>query len=590
MKKKIFGGVILIIMSLLIVIENAHAAKMQTENQIDLSGDWKFKLDPEDTGVKKGWQDTDFDDTGWETVKVPGELPEDYNGVAWYRKNVKADVSALKKEGALALIFQQVDDAAWVYLNGELVVENHSWNTPFFADITSMIENKNGKEEFQLSVRVMDHGGPGGILQPVMLRGVKNAEELYRTKWYGKKPAATLSEVGDLSMYSVYTRNFSQEGTFDALRKRLPEIKSLGIDMIWLLPIHPIGEKKRKGEHGSPYAIKDYYEVSPHIGTKEDFRNLVEAAHEHDMKIILDLVLNHTSPDSVLAEKHPDWFIQDEEGNPRAENEDWWDVVDLDWENKKVWEYCAEMMEYWVKDLDIDGYRCDVADLMPDDFWKMSIARLEKIKPDVLMLAESTSPRQHLNGFDITYNESLYDTAVSVCNGGLPATALQHACLAAKYGYPENAPRLLFVENHDKPRAMTAFGGPERVKLASVLTATLPGIPLLYTGTEVGADPDRDKTFFVKSPVDFSKDKHGMRAFYTMLLALKETRPELKYGDLILLDAEPKDKVFAFERRKDNHRSLIIMNFSEEETEVRLKHDLMPTGTMVLGRWSWCIF
>jgi glycosidase len=563
----------------------------------DLSGTWKICLDPRDAGTTAGWQAPGLNDSDWETTRVPGPWSEDYDGVGWYRRTVKADtaMSSAAASGRLKLVFRQVDDESQVFLNGKLAAEHHSWNTPFFVDLGKWLPPPGG--ELTIAVRVTDHGKHGGILKPVEIVEVLDPADLYRSEWHDRKPESTLRTFGGNVMYSVYVRNFSPEGTFDGLRRRLPELKGMGVGVLWLLPIHEIGAVKRKGVDGSPYAIRDYYSVDPALGTKEDFRSLVRDAHKQGLKVIIDCVLNHMAPDSVAAREHPEWFYRDAQGNPAPEVADWSDVVDWDWANREVWDCCANAMEYWVREFDVDGYRCDVADMVPAEFWKGLRKRLERIKPGkILMLAESTQPQKHLEGFDMTYSEELYATAISVMKGRQPADALKAVCLNAQYGYPRGAVQLLFTENHDKERAIREFGGPEQAKLGAVLVATLPGVPLLYAGTETGAFAPRDETFFKKTPVDFTSDPHGMRAFWSMLLALRAKHPALQTGELKLLDAVPAEQVLAFERfvqaagESRGDRVLVILNLHGTEACAELKHELLPAGRLTLGPWQWAVF
>jgi glycosidase len=187
----------------------------------------------------------------------------------------------------------------------------------------------------------------------------------------GGKPSLRQSAdwVRNAVIYEVYLRSFSREGTFRGLEKRLPELKDLGVTVIWLMPIHPVGELKRKGHLGSPYAVRDYYAVNPEFGTLEDFRSLVRSVHNTGMHIIIDLVINHTAWDNPLITEHPDWYTHDEKREIVSPNKDWTDVADLDYSRQGLRDYMTGMMVYWVRDIGIDGYRCDVAELLPTDFW-----------------------------------------------------------------------------------------------------------------------------------------------------------------------------------------------------------------------------
>jgi glycosidase len=205
------------------------------------------------------------------------------------------------------------------------------------------------------------------------------------------------------AIYQLNTRQFSAEGTFQAAQKELPRLKEMGIDIIWLMPINPIGEKNRKGTLGSPYSIKDYYGVNPEFGTLDDLKAFVKEAHQLGMYVILDWVANHTAWDNNLVTEHPEWYKRDYKGNFRPTPWwDWDDIIDLDYSKPELRKYMTEAMKYWVKEADIDGYRCDVAGFVPIDFWDNLRIELDAIKP-VFMLAEWESRDMHANAFDMTY-------------------------------------------------------------------------------------------------------------------------------------------------------------------------------------------
>jgi len=207
----------------------------------------------------------------------------------------------------------------------------------------------------------------------------------------------------DAVIYQINTRQYSQSGTFKAVEQDLARIKSLGVDILWFMPIHPIGEVKRKGSMGSPYAVKDFQAVNTDLGTLEDFKSLVDAAHAMDMKVIIDWVANHTAWDNALMTEHPDWYTRNEKGEMQHPPEtDWYDVADLDYSKQGLRDYMTESLLYWVRDVGVDGYRCDVAGMVPTDFWNSVRPKLDAIKP-VFMLAEWQDPELHEKAFDASY-------------------------------------------------------------------------------------------------------------------------------------------------------------------------------------------
>lgn len=303
-------------------------------------------------------------------------------------------------------------------------------------------------------------------------------------------------------IYSVFVRNHSPEGTFEGVRRDLDRIAALGVDIIWLMPIHPLGEVKRKGTLGSPYAIRDYRAVNPEYGTLEDFRRLVDGIHERGMKCIIDVVYNHTSPDSVLAHEHPEWFIRDAQGAPMPRVADWSDVVDLDYSaSGALWDYQIDTLKMWAGI--VDGFRCDVAPMVPLDFWLRAREEVARVRPGCIWLAESVEPLfiayNRANGtpclsdaelyraFDLCYD---YDTA----NAYL--AALRDAQKLAPYAaavntqegiFPENYVKLRFLENHDRPRAGFLIPSLTALESWTAFNYFQRGAALVYAGQERAA-------------------------------------------------------------------------------------------------------
>lgn len=240
-------------------------------------------------------------------------------------------------------------------------------------------------------------------------------EDKYQTHEYVKLTHPEWSK--NATIYELNTRQFSEEGTFKAAQRQLPRIKELGIDIIWLMPINPIGKKNRKGTLGSPYSVKDYFEVNPEFGTLQDLKNFVNEAHKLGMYVILDWVANHTAWDNVLVEKHPEWYAKDYKGDFRPTPWwDWSDIIDLDYSKPGLREYMTEALKYWVKEADIDGYRCDVAGFVPLDFWNNARKELDAIKP-VFMLGEWESRDLHASAFDMTYAWDWNEKLHNICMG-----------------------------------------------------------------------------------------------------------------------------------------------------------------------------
>ena len=302
-------------------------------------------------------------------------------------------------------------------------------------------------------------------------------------------------------LYCVFVRNYSQEGTFEALRADLPRIKDLGTDIIWLMPIHPLGEKARKGSLGSPYAIRDYRGINPEFGNLEDFQNLVEDVHNHGMKCIIDVVYNHTSPDSWLAENHPEWFYHKPDGSFGNHVGDWTDIIDLDYTNPDLWDYQIETLKMWAKY--VDGFRCDVAPLVPLAFWLKAREEVEKIHPGCMWLAESVEPEfirmiraagltahsdsELYQAFDVCYDYDILAEYQGVFTGAVSLRTYAEAVTRQEAIYPGNYVKLRCLENHDRARAAHLMPDDRILRNWTAFNYFQKGITMLYAGQEVCA-------------------------------------------------------------------------------------------------------
>lgn len=227
-------------------------------------------------------------------------------------------------------------------------------------------------------------------------------------------------------LYEVNVRQYTPEGTFKAFEKHLPRLKAMGVDILWLMPVNPIGVKNRKGTLGSYYSIKDYLAVNPEFGTKDDLKELVNKAHDLGMHVIIDWVANHTSWDNNLITEHPDWYAHDSTGKIIPPVPDWTDVAGLNYKNKELREYMTNALIYWVREADIDGFRCDVAGMLPVSFWNEAVPKIKAIK-HVFMLAEWETPEMHDTAFDMTYSWNAYQVMNAIAKGKKTAVALDSA-------------------------------------------------------------------------------------------------------------------------------------------------------------------
>lgn len=528
--------------------------------KISLDGTWWFKADSGRMGKEQRWFADTADHSKWTGVSVPDFWEKypglgTYDGWGWFRREFTIEKTA----EPMSIHFAGVDDDAVVWVNGVEVGNHSGYSDPFAVDVSAGL--RNGRNS--LVVLVMDHGGGGGIYQPVTLIDTRNIEELLKSPYFGRPALKSADWVKDATIYSVYLRSFSKEGNFAGLEKRVPELKKMGVTVLWLLPIHPVGVKKRKGTLGSPYAVQDYYGINPEFGTMQDFKRLLNTVRKNGLKLIIDLVVNHTSWDSKLINEHPEWFTKDAHGNMVSPNDDWTDVADLDYSNPGLRKYIIEMMRYWVKDIGVDGFRCDVAELVPTDFWEDARAQLSRIKP-VMMLSEGSLPEHHMKAFDMTYAWSVYNALNLIINGGKSVTILDDILKNEHLQFPTGSLRMRFNTNHDKNASDTPAVkkfGEEGLKAATVLIATMPGVPLMYTGEEVAND--RVLSLFEKVGVDWTRPR-DMQQLYTTLFNLRRDHKALSRGEMIRVPARHEKDVYAFFRVAGNDKVLVVINFSAE--------------------------
>lgn len=378
------------------------------------------------------------------------------------------------------------------------------------------------------------------------------------------------------TIYQINTRQFTPEGTFRAAEAHLPRLKELGVDILWLMPIHEIGKVNRKGSLGSPYAVRDYYSVNAEFGTLDDLKHLVAAIHEMGMYVIIDWVPNHTAWDNVLVEEHPDWYLRDWKGDFHPTTWwDWDDIIDLDYSNPEVREYMTEAMKSWVRDMDLDGFRCDVAGFVPTDFWNNVRKELDAIKP-VFMLAEWESRDLHAESFDMTYAWSLNDTLHKICTQGADLTNLFVYYSWNEKAYPQDAFRMTFTSNHDKNAwegtMFEQFG--EGLEAAIVLNVIGEGLPLIYNGQEAGNE--RRLSFFDKDQIEWRE--HPIGVLFKKLFALKKANSALwngKWGVRMIpvVNNHPK-QVLSFVRQNDEGKVFVAINFSAQEQNIRFEERL----------------
>lgn len=398
----------------------------------------------------------------------------------------------------------------------------------------------------------------------------EQTEKQYEPKAYVQ--ITTPEWVKNATLYELNVRQFSEEGNFKAVEQQLPRLKKMGIDIIWLMPVQPIGELHRKGTLGSYYSVRDYLGINAEFGMEEDFRSLVKAIHDQGMFVILDWVANHTSWDNAMVNDHPEWYMKSRKGTFQSTRwRDYDDIIELDYRNAELRKYMTDAMKFWIRKYDIDGYRCDIASFVPIDFWENARAELDVIKP-IFMLAEAEDKELHRRAFDSTYNWTLWNILHLIATNNLSVKTLTEAYIAEHVSiFPKAGIRMNFIDNHDKNswegNQYSNFG--KALKAVTVFTFLMDGIPLVYSGQEAGLD--RSLAFFEKDPIEWKS--HENEALYTTLFELKHKNQALwngSYGgEMVRLMNDKMDQAISFVREKNGDKVLTFVNLSKESILVQ---------------------
>jgi glycosidase len=392
----------------------------------------------------------------------------------------------------------------------------------------------------------------------------------------GPALAPDTSWVSRSAIYEVFVRDFSASGNLSGVTRGLHRIQSTGANVVWLMPIYPVGVLNRKEPLGSPYSVRDYRAINPSFGTVADFRTLVRAVHARGMKLILDWVPNHTAWDHVWVREHPDFYVRDARGEltvPRDDKgklTDWTDVAQLDYGNPALRAEMIATMRWWLAEFGIDGFRVDVAGFVPDDFWRQAVPALRSaVKRPLLFLAEWGDLKMHRFGFDLTYGWDSYSTLKAVWKG-VPADSFIRRELADLAAMPPGGMRLRFTTNHDetawdKPPGML-FGGSAGARAAFVAMALLPGRPLLYNGQEVES-PQTLRLFYRDMVAWNQPGAARARAFYGRVMQLARSDSAFVTGPFREVETSAPQDVIAY-RRGD---ALVLVNVRFKPVAVTVK-------------------
>lgn len=411
------------------------------------------------------------------------------------------------------------------------------------------------------------------------------------------------------NIYEINVRQYTPEGTFRAFAEHLPRLRDMGVQTLWFMPITPISVKNRKGTLGSYYACSDYLSINPEFGNLDDFKDLVKKAHQLGFKVIIDWVANHTGWDHVWTISNPEFFSKDINNNFRPPFPEWEDVIHLNFENKDLRRAMIEAMKFWIRECDLDGFRCDMAHLVPLDFWIEARAELDAIRP-LFWLAETEDANYH-KAFDISYAWEFLHTMEKYWKGSVNMNALDTVLYKYNSVFPENALRAFFISNHDE----NSHSGTEYERMGdsvrpfAVLCATWNCVPLIYSGQELPMTVKR-LYFFDKDIIPWTGE-YAMHDFYKALLRLRSNNAALRAGDKNVrtyrLETTANGQVFGFLRKNKDKEVIVLLNLSPNDN-LRFSitgsvvsgvyvnvfsgtsHDLSQEKTFELGKWGYCVY
>lgn len=415
----------------------------------------------------------------------------------------------------------------------------------------------------------------------------------------------TPSWVDEGVLYEVNIRQYTPEGTFLAFDRHLERLSDLGITILWLMPIFPIGKERRKGSLGSYYSVADYTAVNPEFGTLDDLKSLVHHAHSLGMHVILDWVANHTARDNRWIAEHPSWYEWDNELNEPKTPWDWSDTAKLDYGNEEMRAAMTDSLLYWLREVSVDGFRFDMAMLVPDDFWFDALDKLQQFNPDIFLLAEAEGENFHRLGFHATYGWTIHHMMVDMASGRKNAWDLVSRIKDEAMEYPKEAVRMRFTSNHDEDShqgsSTERFGS--SLQASAVLSFILPGIPLIYSGEEAGNA--KRLSFFDKDEIKWKSSY--MEILYKELTTLRRCYAALQIGDLMTVDSSSSSPfLLSFKRKSAGSTVIALFNFTAEPMWTRFYDEdfegeyhqigtsdiatLHSDSDFYLAPWGWFVY
>jgi len=551
----------IIVIGIIGIIGLIGGCRGKTTSSIELEGEWLFLIDPADVGKSEQWFQPEYPRTAWQSMEV-----REFEGRHGFGSQGEAVWLAKKfqsagLDSAQVLLFDKVFGGLEVWLNGVPVGSVKTHGDVYTCNIAGLLRT----ETNELVVRL---GAGGELYRPISVVQAKNLQEVFGSSQREQSARPSADWVRDAVVYEISVRSFSADGTFGAVERKVDELGDLGVSVLLLMPIHPIGDVNRRGSLGNPYAVQDFHAVNPEFGVMEEFRSLVETVHRRGMRILMDFPASQAAWDSKLMFEHPEWFLKDESGAIVSPHPLLTDVAGLNYDHHELRKFMIDAMEFWVREVGIDGYQFDGAEVIPLDFWEIVRSRLENIKP-VMLISNNPGPQDHLSAFDVTMGWGSYDSMVSVLDNVAPASQLGDALRNEQLRFPQGA---IHSRITTQPRGTfwrTSGSRPSGRKNARLLAAAasflLPGIPVIHNGDETGSLHELE--VYEKNPVNWNANPE-FRELYEQLIGMRKDKEVLRRGEFSYLQNSDEDVVTSFERRYDGNRAIVLLNWGESARTV----------------------
>jgi len=525
---------------------------MQDYTYKSLNGSWKYRKLVEQRG-----QTSKF-----ERIHVPTFWNDRFR---YCQKEYHKKFKINSHHERVILTFDRLDFPAKIYLNEEMIYSHEGDEIFVEIEITREII----KEDDNILKIKAEHSNKINLIRGDVYLRLGNSDLSFQNKKYSQEQAINIPDWVDNSIiYEIYVRNFSQSGDLSEVRKSLKSFKSLGINCLWLIPVFPIGELNKKGKLGSPYSIRNYKAVNPNLGDENELNKLVKKAHKMEMKVILDIACNHSARDNPLVSQHPEWYKREENGklkHPKGTN--WIDVADLDYSNYNLRKYMLQVLKYWIEEYEIDGYRMDVAEFLPLEFWRNALEKIKEVKPEIMMLAEGDHPKLHSSAFHLSYSWNIRFAVIEILNRGASAEIFGTQILSERKHYPIDYLRMRFTENHDLQRANKVFGV-KKSKIAAVLSYLIEGVPMVYNGQEIGANST--PSLFNNDPIVWHNKNRGLEKFYAKLFKIRKDFQLSEFNQEVFLQNTRQEEIISFLRRKEKEGVFIIVNTRSTSKKVQI--------------------